>query len=163
MIAAFDKRVLPLSSVYIVRGKEFISGVLPDLFLLFFILLGDQKISLRPDKLSLPVTVGEYDMAYKTAYHVVTARKIMGVTTVIADCQSPLYKEANIAYWPTVNQYILRKMSLQENILYNHSMYFCVSIHMMTFKEWKWYFKIIVKIKVKKCLSYVCSEYILQW
>lgn len=45
-------------------------------------------MSLRPDKLSLSVTVGEYDMACKIALHVVTARKIMGVTTVIADKNS---------------------------------------------------------------------------
>lgn len=93
MITPDNKWVLLLSPVYLTgkekkKKKEFICGVLPDLLLLFFTLLGDKKISLRLDKLSLPVTMGEYDMACKIAHHVVTARKIMGVTTVIADKNS---------------------------------------------------------------------------
>jgi len=59
--------------------------VLTDLLLLFFTLLGDKTVSLRPDKLSFSVTVHEYDMPCKIAQHVVTGRKIMGVTTIIAD------------------------------------------------------------------------------
>lgn len=51
----------------------------------FFPLLADETTSLRPDKLSLPITVGEYDIACKIAHHIVTARKIMGVIIVIAD------------------------------------------------------------------------------
>lgn len=82
MITTVNKWVLHLFSVYVIGKKEYICGVLADLLLLFF------KISLKPDKLSLPVTVGEYDMACKIAHHVVTARKIIGVTIVIADKNS---------------------------------------------------------------------------
>lgn len=44
-------------------------------------------------------------------------------------------------------------ISLKGNILYNHSMYLCVSIHTTTFKKWKCCLKFIVNNKGKKFLS----------
>lgn len=73
MIATVNKGKLLLSLVYLTEKTQSICGVLPDFLLLFFTLLGYKTISLRQDKLSLPVTVGEYDMACKIAQHVVTA------------------------------------------------------------------------------------------
>lgn len=66
-----------------------IASVLPDHsggdVCYFSTLLVDKTIALRLDKLSLPVTQGQCDMACKIAHHVVAARRIMGVTTVIAN------------------------------------------------------------------------------
>lgn len=81
--------------------------------MLFSTLLRDTTISLRPHKLSLPVSLGECDMTRKIAHHVVTYRKMV-VTSVIADknkfyvsylnqlltkiilCQSPVQEESDI-------------------------------------------------------------------
>lgn len=88
MIATVSKGVLLLSLVYLTEKIQSICGVFLDFWPLFFTLLGYKTISSRQDKLSLLVTVGEYDMACKIAHHVVTAWKIMGVTTVSVDKNS---------------------------------------------------------------------------
>lgn len=154
MIATVSKGVLLLSLVYLTEKIQSICGVFLDFWPLFFTLLGYKTISSRQDKLSLLVTVGEYDMACKIAHHAVTAWKIMGVTTISVDkircliLKSITYQKGLIAgsflgrikyslLTHSQSDYTMNDESTRKHIIRSH--YFHVSVRTIGFLRSEYY------------------------